>query len=88
MVHKSAAELLANARIMHRRGDTVAQQISSAHRREVALNRRNVYRLFETVLFLSKQGIAFRGHDESACSLNRGNYLDLLHFRSRECAVN
>ena len=85
-VHKSAAELLANARSMHKRGDTVAQQISSAHRREIALNRRNVYRLFETVLFLGKQGIPFRGHDESISSLNKGNYLELLHFRSRECA--
>ena len=79
-VHKSAAELPANARSMHKRGDTVAQQISSAHRREIALNRRNVDRLFETVLFLGKQGILFRGHDESI------NYLELLHFRSRECA--
>ena len=33
--------------------------ISSAHRREIALNRRNVYRLFETVVFLGKPGIPF-----------------------------
>ena len=83
--HRSAAEYLTNARSMHKRSDSVAKQISSAHRREVELNRRNVYRLFETILFLGRQNITFRGHDESVSSLNKGNYLELLEFRSREC---
>ena len=83
--HKTAADYLANARSMHKRGDSVAQQISSAHRKEVELNRRNVYRLFETILFLGRQNIAFRGHDESTSSFNKGNYLEFLEFRSREC---
>ncbi|XP_008235787.1 PREDICTED: zinc finger MYM-type protein 1-like [Prunus mume] len=30
--------------------------------------------------FLLRQGLAFRGHDESATSSNRGNYLELLQF--------
>ncbi|XP_050141085.1 uncharacterized protein LOC126617059 [Malus sylvestris] len=30
--------------------------------------------------FLLLQGLAFRGHDESATSSNRGNYLELLQF--------
>ncbi|XP_008229057.1 PREDICTED: zinc finger MYM-type protein 1-like [Prunus mume] len=30
--------------------------------------------------FLLRQGLAFRGHDESAISSNRGNYLELLQF--------
>ncbi|CAL9026245.1 unnamed protein product [Prunus brigantina] len=30
--------------------------------------------------FLLRQGLAFRGHDESATSNNRGNYLELLQF--------
>ena len=83
--HRSATEYLTNARSMHKRGDSVAQQLSSAHKREVELNRRNVYRLFETILFFGRQNIAFRGHDESVSSLNRGNYLEFLQFRSREC---
>ena len=83
--HKSAAEYLACARSMRKRGDSVAQQISSAHKREIELNRRNVYRLFETVLFLGRQNIAFRGHDESTSSFDRGNYLEFLEVRSREC---
>ena len=31
--HRSAAEYLTNARSMHKRGDSVAQQLSSAHKR-------------------------------------------------------
>jgi hypothetical protein len=34
---------------------------------------------------LGRQNIAFQGHDESVSSLNRGNYLEFLQFRSREC---
>ncbi|CAN6580303.1 unnamed protein product [Malus baccata var. baccata] len=30
--------------------------------------------------FLLRQGLSFRGHDESATSSNRGNYLELLQF--------
>ncbi|XP_070669149.1 uncharacterized protein [Malus domestica] len=30
--------------------------------------------------FLLRQGLPFRGHDESATSSNRGNYLELLQF--------
>ncbi|CAL8116952.1 unnamed protein product [Prunus armeniaca] len=30
--------------------------------------------------FLLRQGLAFRGHNESATSSNRGNYLELLQF--------
>ncbi|KAJ6942948.1 zinc finger MYM-type protein 1-like [Populus alba x Populus x berolinensis] len=29
------------------------------------------------------QGLPFRGHDECECSSNQGNYLELLHFLSR-----
>ena len=32
----------------------------------------------EAVLYLSRQELAFRGHDESNESLNRGNYRELL----------
>ena len=30
--------------------------------------------------FLAKQGLAFRGHDESESSSNKGNFLELLRF--------
>ncbi|XP_042415340.1 zinc finger MYM-type protein 1-like [Zingiber officinale] len=33
--------------------------------------------------FLLKQGLSFRGHDESSNSLNRGNFLELLQWYSQ-----
>ena len=41
----------------------------------------------ECALFLLHQGLPFRGHDECECSSNQGNYLELLHFLSRNNEV-
>ena len=54
-----------------------SEVIQSHNKKEVELNRRNVYQLFETVLFLGRQNIAFWGHDESTSSFNKGNYQNL-----------
>lgn len=32
------------------------------------------------IRFLLKQGLSFRGNDESESSINRGNYIELLKF--------
>jgi len=37
----------------------------------------------ECAHFLLHQGLPFRGHDECECSSNQGNYLELLHFLSK-----
>ena len=36
----------------------------------------------ECTKFLLRQGLSFRGHDESDTSNNRGNYLELLQFHA------
>jgi len=36
--------------------------------------------LLKATLFLSKQGLPFRGHDESNESTNRGNFIELLNM--------
>ncbi|KAJ4755524.1 zinc finger MYM-type-like protein [Rhynchospora pubera] len=46
---------------------------------------KNAYRLrltatVDCIRWLLRQGLAFRGHDESKKSLNRGNFLELLQF--------
>ena len=68
------------------RGDSISQQLSRAYNSEVQVNRRNVERIFEIVLLFGQQGIAYRGHDESDSSLNRGNLLEFLHYKARECS--
>ena len=45
---------------------------------EVRQNRAALRTLTEAVLYLSKQELTFRGHDESSVSLNEGNYRELL----------
>ncbi len=48
------------------------------HNEEVRQNREMLKNITEAVLYLSGQELAFRGHDESSDSLNRGNYRELL----------
>lgn len=44
----------------------------------VRLNRYVLQIIIDAVLYLSKQELAFRGHDESNISINRGNFKELL----------
>ena len=44
------------------------------HNEEVSQNREMLKTITEAVLYLSRQELAFRGHDGSNESLNRGNY--------------
>ncbi|CAB3244944.1 unnamed protein product [Arctia plantaginis] len=48
------------------------------HNAKVDRNRKIFQRLIDVVCFLGKQELAFRGHDESVSSLNRGNYTNYL----------
>ncbi|CAM4596457.1 unnamed protein product [Leuciscus chuanchicus] len=69
-------------------GETrVDLQLNEQMRRETELHNEKVKkyrdilkRLIDCVIFLGKQELSFRGHDESAGSTNRGNYLELLSF--------
>ena len=44
---------------------------------EVRQNRGMLRTLCEAVLYLSRQELPFRGHDESSSSLNGGHYREL-----------
>ncbi|KAG2456882.1 ZMYM1 protein, partial [Polypterus senegalus] len=48
------------------------------HNEKVKKNREILKRLIDCVIFLGKQELSFRGHDESAGSNNRGNYVEIL----------
>ena len=60
------------------------KQEISFHNAKVSENRYILKCLIDTVIFLAKQELAFRGHDESEGSLNRGNYVELLHFQAEK----
>jgi hypothetical protein len=48
------------------------------HNEEVRQNREMLKTITNAVLYLGKQEMPFRGHDESSDSLNKGNYRELL----------
>lgn len=52
----------------------------SLHNQKVKRNRDILKRLINAVCFLGKQELAFRGHDETENSVNRGNYVELLKY--------
>lgn len=54
-----------------------------AHNKKVDRNRNLMKRFIDTVVFLGKQELAFRGHDESLKSSNRGNYIESLLYLSK-----
>ncbi|XP_060881711.1 zinc finger MYM-type protein 1-like [Metopolophium dirhodum] len=59
---------------------SVVTQLSSAHKKQVEINRKYMSSLIDVVLYLAKQGIAFRGHNENLDSLNQGNYKEMCHM--------
>jgi len=50
------------------------------------LNRLFMEHLIDLVLFLGKQELAFRGHDESSDSLNKGNFRELFDMHIIRCS--
>jgi hypothetical protein len=53
-----------------------------AHNKKVDKNRKLMKRFIDAVIFLSRQELPFRGHNESRSSENRGNYVELLSLIS------
>ena len=62
----------------------VLSLINLQHKKTVEENRQYLKAIIDTIIFLGKQGISFRGHRENDESLNKGNFLELLTFRSKD----
>ena len=60
------------------------QHIESIISRQLESSKHNYHTLLnasiDCIRFLLRQGLAFRGHDESSTSHNRGNFIELLEF--------
>ena len=63
----------------------VACALDEARKREIARHSHNASRYtkmfqhhIDATVFLAAQGLAFRGHDESKSSSNRGNFMELM----------
>jgi len=54
-------------------GDVISK-MSTALQKEIQTNRMYINCLIDIVLYLGRQGIAFRGHREDETSVNKGTY--------------
>lgn len=63
----------ANLRYINRIAEveSCASQLNSQHKQTVTNNRNYLTLIIEMIMWLCKQGLAFRGHDESVNSKNR-----------------
>lgn len=60
----------------------ITNQLSTIRQRNIEENREIMEDIIPVVLFLTRQGLAFRGHDESKESRNKGNFKELLELLS------
>jgi len=68
-------------------GKAIDTQLSEEKQHEVSRrqevvrrNRQTVQRIFNVVRFIARLALSFRGHDETQQSLNRGVFLELIHY--------
>lgn len=47
--------------------------MASANRQQIMKNRAYIKHLIDIVLYLGRQGLEFRGHDEEKTSVNQGS---------------
>lgn len=59
---------------------SISHSLNVARVQDVIENRKHIIFLLKATLFLAKQGLAFRGHNETDCSNNKGNFIQLLEM--------
>lgn len=81
----SAAHSFSMAKWLEYRKPTqsVTTLLSESHKELLLENRDYVKKLLDILLYLSKQGLPLRGHDESDVSHNKGNFLELCGLFSK-----
>ncbi|XP_060856291.1 zinc finger MYM-type protein 1-like [Metopolophium dirhodum] len=62
---------------------SVMAQVSTQHKLLIESNRRYIRTLCEVTLFLCRQGLAFRGHNEAPSSMNQGNFKEACNMISK-----
>lgn len=66
---------------------SICAKLDKQYSKEVDENRKYLKKVCETVVFCARQGIALRGHDEKISSNNRGNFLELMDLRAKDCPL-
>ena len=66
---------------------SIATQLSKSHSETVAANRTYAKQIINILLYLGKQGLSLRGHNETTSSSNRGNFLELCDWYAKRDKV-
>ncbi|KAF0723115.1 zinc finger MYM-type protein 1-like [Aphis craccivora] len=66
-----------------KKNGSVLSQLSSQHQQQITKNRNYLTHLIDIALYLAKQGISFRGHDEKYDSNNQGNFKEICKLFSK-----
>ncbi|XP_028406200.1 zinc finger MYM-type protein 1-like [Dendronephthya gigantea] len=75
---------------MQRNKTSVLQQLSTAHKDQVASNRQYLKVIIQSLMYTAQQNVAIRGHEETrndiweVSDINRGNFLELLCIRCND----
>jgi hypothetical protein len=80
LTHKRAYDSYVTAVRNHKENTDVAKLMDIEHRKKTSENRNYLKEIIRTILFLSKQGLSFRGHRENDDSLNKGNFLNNRYY--------
>jgi hypothetical protein len=78
------------AKANHKMNTSVLKQIDSAHKQYVFSNRQYLQVIIECLMYNVQQNVAIRGHEEDrkhiweVSDINRGNFLEQLHFRCKD----
>jgi hypothetical protein len=95
-IHQSSKEHIHNhlgLKKLEKKSSTIVDIINEhgnlfkkIYNENVRLNRLFMEHLIDLVLFLGKQELAFRGHDESSDSLNKRNFRELFDMHIVRCS--
>lgn len=78
--HKKCQVMLVEYTSMKIKNTSVSSLINEAHLKLVKENHKYIQYIGKVLLFTAVQGIAQRGSNESENSVNRGNFLELVHL--------
>jgi len=63
--------------VIQEKQSLIANLLKSSRAIEIENNRKHVFFLLKVTLYLAKQGLAFRGNNESSMSRSKGNFIEL-----------
>ena len=87
-VHITAMERWSFGKQAHKNPEQdIRRQINHQYEKEVTENHEYLTEIINTIIFLTRQNISMRGHNESDTSLYKGDFLELLQLRSKDNEV-